>query len=367
MKKLHYILMALPTLLLAACGGSDDGGASVQTEVVFTTTIQTRAASSGVLANFASGDKMHIFAGESSSIDQTMTSHEASYNGTTWRTTPTATIQPGQSRYYFAAYPYEATNTDPSAIAVSVEKQVDYLYSGNSSKVTEEDPNVLFNMHHAMAIIAFNIQSYKGGRLTAIKVGNEKFPTEGTMRLTTGKITPTAYGEYTKNCDYTLSASGWTTDHPALFIIPFTIGSTGLPVELTIDSQVYSITLPDMRFTLANKYIFYLLHTEQGLTLQADKTETINLMDDTESMTAEPYSFLRIVHNSDSFTVPTLQGTNLHGITYWGDGQQEQYAAGSSHKYDKTGSKTLTIDSWNASTVSVGTVTNIEEIDFSKF
>ena len=366
MKKLQYMLMALPVLLMAACSDSDEG-AGAQTEVVFTTEVMTRAASSGVLADFASGDKMHIFASESNSISEMATSHEADFNGTAWRTTPTVTIPRGQTRYYFASYPYDATNTSPTELNVSVAKQVDYLYSGSGSKATEENPNVAFKMHHAMAMIAFNIQSYKGGRLTSIKVGNDTFPTEGTLRVTTGKITPTNYGEYTKNCDYTLLNTGWTTNHPALFVIPCTIGAAGLPVELTIDSQVYSIVLPEMRLTLANKYIFYLLHTEQGLTLLADKTETINMLEDTPALTAEPYSFLRVVHSGSSMVVPTIKGTNLHGVIYWGDGTQEAYVVDTKHEYSGQGEKTLMIDAWNTSSISVWPMSDIKEIDFSKF
>lgn len=367
MKTLQYIFLVLPSLLIAACSNSDEGGASAQTEVVFMTEVMTRAASSDVLTDFASGDKMHIFASETNSLSDAATSHEAGFNGTTWRTTPTVTIPPGQTRYYFAGYPYDAVNTSPTDLKVSVAKQVDYLYSGSGSKATEENPNVAFKMHHAMAMIAFNIQSYKGGRLTSIKVGNDTFPTEGTLRVTTGKITPTNYGEYTKNCDYILSSTGWTTDHPAIFVIPFAIGAAGMPVELTIDSEVYSIVLPEMRLTLANKYIFYLLHTEQSVMLQADKTETINLMDDTAAITSEPYSFLRVVHSGSSMAAPMLQGENLHGVIYWGDGMQENYAASGVHEYSGQGDKTLTIDAWNASTVVVGSMTDIKEIDFSKF
>ncbi|MDO4758865.1 MAG: fimbrillin family protein [Rikenellaceae bacterium] len=367
MKKLQYLLLALPTLLLAACGGSDDGGASAQTEVIFTTEVQTRAASTGVIANFASGDRMSIYRTKTTAITEIEATYDASYNGTTWRTTPGATIGPEEIAYYFATYPAVAANSDATAIPVNVAGQTDYLYSGSAQKATFEQPNVTLKMRHAMAIIAFNIQSYKGGRLTSIKAKSDNFPTEGTLRITTGKITPTAYGEYSKNCDYALSPTGWTTDHPSFFTIPYTIGTNGLTIELTIDSQIYTVTLPEMRLTPANKYIFYLTLTEQGITLQAEKTETVNLMDDTNPITAEPYSYLRVNHTASKFMAPTLTGTNLRGIIYWGDEKQENYASGAIHEYGTTTTKSVSIDAWNVATVSFGNVNNIQEIDFSKF
>lgn len=367
MKKLQYMLLALP-LLLAACGGSGDGGSS-DTFVTFTTEVQTRATAAGVISDFTSGDKMMIYGATSNSVAaDDLKAYTASYNGSNWQTNPAVTIQPEAKQYYFAAYPADSEATDPSAYPIDVTKQIDYLYSGTGQRATFESPEVKFEMHHAMAVIAFNIQSYKGGKLTQIKIGNDEFPLTGEMRVASGKITTLTNGVLTQSVNASLTTKGWTTNHPSIFVIPYTIGAEGLPVELTIDGKSYTVTLPAMRLNLAYKYVFSLLFTEQGLVLEADKTETINLLDATEGFTEEPYSYLKITHKNGRMVVPTLTGDKLHGLIYWGNEMQQKYAAETEYQY--TGSSapyTLAIDAWNVTNVTFSNIKGVQEIDFSNF
>ena len=370
MKKLIYILPLLAGWLSVACSSS--GGADSATPVTFTTEIQTRAVAGGVMSEFASGDAMTIFRTPTSSIQNTtVTVYEARYGGTNWSVAPAATLGGGEEAYFMATYPaVSATGgaaPSPESIPVKVADQVDVLYSGSGIKATEAQPSVAFKMHHAMAMMAFNIQSYVGGKLTQIKIGNDKFPVEGELRVTRGSITATSYGAYTKQFNATLMPQGWTTDHPSIFVIPFVVPAEGLPVELTIDGKAYALTIPGMRITLSNKYVFYFTHTEAGLIFEEDKTETVELMAETAPIVSDPYSYVQIRHKNNSFVVPTISGTGMRGMIYWGDETSAAYAAGASHEYKGAGPFTLKVDAWNAATIQIPSVAGIEEIDLSKF
>ncbi len=287
MKKLQYMLFLLPMFISAACTKSDDGPAPIR--ITFTTDVQTRAAGASVMTNFKNGDAIQIFRSSSTSItDNDLTTYKATYNNSTWSVSPAATIRGKEKFYFYATYPASGNTSnvvDPTAIPVNVNSQIDYLYSGSSVMASQTETTVAFKMHHAMMVVAFNIQSYTGGKLTAIKIGNDKFPLQGEMRITNGAISPTAYGTYTKSFNLPLTTTGWTSDHPSIFAIPHQIGAEGLPVELTVDGRTYPITIPSMQLVRAYKYVFYVRITEQGgAMLQTEKTETINLMDMTQAL-----------------------------------------------------------------------------------
>lgn len=372
MKKLQDTLFLLLIVFMAACSKTNEGPAPVQ--ITFTTEIQTRATGVSVLSNFQNGDAMHIFRSTSNSIaeDDQLTTYRATYNNSKWAVSPIATIRGKEKYYFFATYPASGASSngvDPLAVPVNVAAQTDYLYSGSGVLVTESEPTVAFKMHHAMAVIAFNIQSYIGGKLTAIKIGNDKFPSKGELRVTNGRITPTAYGAYTKNFDLSLTSTGWTSNHPAIFAIPHQIGSEGLPVELTIDDQVYTVNIPAMQLLQAYKYVIYIVRTAQGVTLQADKTEAIYLMDTTQAIDDISYGHITIRHNQSEFTMPTISGSQHYGIIYWGDGSQNDYPATTTHSYSSAGSYEVGVDLWNVESAKVTfpSLTGLEEINLSRF
>ncbi len=372
MKKLQNILFLLLILLMAACSKSDEGPTPVQ--ITFTTDIQTRATGVSVMSNFKNGDAMYIFRNASNSIveDDRSTTYRATYNSSKWTVSPIASIRGKEKFYFFATYPASGTTSngvDPLAVPVNIAAQTDYLYSGPGVLATGSEPTVAFKMHHAMAVIAFNIQSYVGGKLTAIKIGNDKFPSKGELRVTNGRITPTAYGAYSKNFNLSLTSTGWTSNHPAIFAIPHQIGAEGLPVELTIDDQVYTVNIPAMQLLQAYKYVIYIVRTAQGVTLQADKTEAIHLMDPTQAIAHISYGHITIRQNQSAFTMPTISGSQLYGIIYWGDGSQNDYPATTTHAYTSAGSYEVGVDLWNVESAKVTfpSLTGLEEVNLSKF
>lgn len=365
-KYMKYTLGALALMTLTACGGG--GGGEKFSEVTFTTEIQTRAVAPNVLSDFTSGDRMNVYKSEKAQISLDLTTaHQAAYNGGVWKGSPAITLNGGETAYFFAAYPYQADADNPMEIPVKVADQVDVLYSGGGVSVTDSDPTGRLSMRHAMAILAFNIQSYIGGKLEKIEIDSEQFPLEGTMRITSGRITPTTMGPYTHTCSAALSPKGWTEDHPSVFMIPYTTSSTGLPLHLTIDGKRFDIDLPKSTFSMAKKYVYTLIYTDAGLALKSDKPEVIDLNAGSAPVAEEQYSHVKVVVNGGTLNVPEVTGTAPYGFVSWGDESREEYASGLVHAYPGSGSYTLMMDLWNCEKITMTGIKGVTEIDLSKF
>ena len=365
-KYMKYTLGALALIALTACGGSEGG--SKFTEVTFTTEVLSRAVAPTVLSDFKAGDRMNIYKTDKAQISLDMTTtHQASYNGSNWTGVPAITMQGGETAYFFAAYPYQTAAENPLEIPVKTADQADVLYSGGGVAVSESNPSGRFSMRHAMAILAFNIQSYIGGKLQSIEFDSEQFPLEGTMRITSGRITTTVEGPYTHTCNASLTPQGWTTDHPSVLIIPYTVGSAGLPLHFTIDGKSFDIDLPKTTFSMAKKYIYTLIYTDAGLTLKSEKPETIDLNAEANAPTQEIYNHLKVIVKGGTLNVPVVTGASPYGFVFWGDESQEEYAAELVHTYPGTGSYTMMLDVWNAETVTMTGIKGVTEIDLSKF
>lgn len=117
-----------------------------------------------------------------------------------------------------------------------------------------------------------------------------------------------------------------------------------------------------------------------SLTIRADVNDrstarkgsvTITCRDLTRSVTVTqqpdlPQSLL-IKHGNDSFKVPVFTGSSVSGTVLWGDGAEETYRSGLSHKYASAGSYTMEIKSAGAISFKVESVAGVTEIDFQKF
>lgn len=368
MKKIFtYTICALTALTLTACGGGDGGGKF--TEVSFTTEVLSRAAAPNVLSELQSGEQMNIYKTPKATISaDAIEVFQATYNGSDWKGTPAITLSGGEEAYFFAAYPYQADADNPLQIPVTTAAQKDVLYSGGGVKATESSPSCALSMRHAMAIIAFNIKSYVGGKLQSIEFDSQQFPLAGTMRITSGRITTTEMGPYTHNCDIALTPNGWNNSHPGVLVIPYTSGSTGLPIHLTIDGKVYDVDLPSISYAMAKKYVYELILSEAGLLLTSPTPTTIDLNAATEATEEGRYGHLKVVFNNDTFNSPKLTGTSVSGYIYWGDETVERYSpTASTHTYPGVGAYTLRMDVWNAETVTLTGVTGMTELDLSKF
>lgn len=366
-KYMKYVLGALALVAFTACSNSEGG--SKFSEVTFTTTIETRAVAPNVLSDFTSGDRMNIYQTEKAQISlDVTTAHQGTFSSGVWKGSPAITLEGGESAFFFAAYPYVNGADNPLEIPVKVADQVDVLYSGAGVEVSDSSPTGRFAMQHAMAILAFNIQSYIGGKLQSIEFDSEQFPLEGTMRITSGRITPTVYGAYTHTCSKDLNPNGWTTDHPGVFVIPYTPSSTGLPVHLIIDGKSYHIDIPKTTYSMAKKYVYTLVYTDAGLTLKSTTPVVIDLNAGMDAPIAEQYSHIKVVFKGETMHAPVVTGNSLYGFIVWGDESRTEYADNLIHSYPSSDvAYTMMMDLWNAETVTMTGIKGVQEIDLSKF
>ncbi len=360
-----YLLGLFALAALTACGGSSDGGGS-KPEVTFKTELITRA-ESGLITAFSNGDRMSLYCSEMNSITgANPTIHAATYGDGVWRPAPSITLDKEERRYLFAIYPYDANATDAAAYPVTVASQTDYLFSGTGVMATTEALQPTLRMRHAMATLAFNIRSYVGGKLEAVTIENEDFPIEGTLRVT-GSITPTKFGSYTKNFNTALSQQGFTTDHPSIFVIPHQISTAGLKIKMTISGTAYELLLPATNLTSSKKYVASVLHTAQGVSLAEGELEVIALDEPSDAKGEEVYSVIKVSVSGNGALAPVLTGNDPYGFIYWGDGSKEIYSATAGHGYGAEGTYVVTVDAWNAEEVMLNKLTNVVELDLSKF
>lgn len=365
----RYITYLSALLLVVGVSSCSSSGESTPdtVEVTFTTDILHRSAVTDLVTSFSNGDRLTFFHSTSNAVSSGDVSvGAASYTDGVWRPTPAVTLEPKERRYIFAIYPYEASATDPTAFPVTVASQQDYMYSGTGVGVAYETPTATLRMRHAMAILSFDLKSYVGGTLQAITIEDKEFPIEGTLRAT-GALSVTKKGAYTKTMSVPISQQGFTTDHPGLFIIPYKTADTGLEVKLKISDKEYKVVLPPSTFTAAKKYVARVAHTEQGVVLESNQLDIIAFDEQTEPGAAAPYSMLSVKINGAAYTAPRVTGTNLYGFIYWGDQTQEAYSDGAAHGYAKADNYVVKMDLWNAEEVSFGSLSGVEEIDFSKF
>lgn len=364
MKKLAIYTLGL-LLAAASTSCSSGGGGESLVEATFTTTV-SRA---DVLTDLADESQMMIYRNTENSISKgSPVASQLVNSGGVWKGVPALKLNPNETSYFWAAYPFNTLATDPTAYPIAVADQVDVLYSGNYVSATYEKPEAALKMRHAMAIMTFNIDSYVTGTLQSITVEGADFPIEGTMRVASGKITTTKYGSVSQTCNVALGAS---SSAPSLFVIP--VGNTlKEPVKVTfaVSGKTYSCTLPTDAMPALNntQYVYPLTLTEQGIQLHADRITEEDL--DVETVAPEKtdyYGVLKVVHSNASYTAPTFAGTNFSGFVYWGDGQSSPLGESVSYVYQSAAPYTVAFDLWNATSVQFDDLVGIEEIDFTKF
>ncbi|MBR5850816.1 MAG: fimbrillin family protein [Alistipes sp.] len=360
-----YLAAALLMMGAASCSSASDDGAPKTVNVTFSTEILNRSAVNDIVTAFSNGDRLTLYSSTSSSVSSEQTVGGASYQEGVWNPTPAVTIAPKGKLYIMAIHPYDASATDPSAYPISVAAQKDYMYSGMGVSVSYEQPTATLRLRHAMAVVTLDIRSYVGGTLQSITVNDSNFPTAGTLRIT-GAVTTTEKGSYTKTMNVPLSSQGFTNDHPGMFVIPYKTADTGFEVVVKISGKDYTVKLPSANFTAAKKYVARLAHTEHGVVLEKSDWEIISFEEQSETVESS-YSMLAVKVQGSSFVAPLIMGSNLNGVIYWGDGQQNVYAAGADHTYTTANTYTVKFDLWNANAVTFNSLKGVEEIDLSKF
>ncbi|CDB11786.1 conserved domain protein [Bacteroides sp. CAG:633] len=367
-----YILFSLIGLSAVACkDDQEELGGGEKVEVTFTTEVQTRALTNVTTDIEKDGETMNVFVLESSSITsgQEVPTYQATRQSGSWKSNPALELTSGQKKYLRAFYPYSANIGTPDAIAIEINSQTDYLYTGTTVQATYEKPSVKLTLKHALPILAFNIkkENYDGeGKLEQITIEGKNFYTQGTLNIASGEIKGSTQEKFSITCNNTLSAEGWKEDMPDMFCIPFTSSGSDVNVTFKIDGKDYTCPLPKYGIAQGVKYIFRAAMTAKGITI-FDAPELVSLNSDNDDMSQFSYGMLRITHNSLTFTPPTFSGVNITGNIDWGDGKTEIYSTAAQHEYEKDGEKTVTLEMWGAEEVTLPKLTGVTEIDLTEF
>lgn len=108
-------------------------------------------------------------------------------------------------------------------------------------------------------------------------------------------------------------------------------------------------------FTSTRKATVLFLNSSKGVDTRLEITQS-----------GKPQTF-RLVHERQSFPIPSVFGFGSTISVDWGDGVSEDYSSSLVHEYSGESKHTITISAQNASTLSVTDLTGVTELDFSRF
>lgn len=273
-----------------------------------------------------------------------------------------------------AYYPYDANVTDATSIPMDATKEIDYLYSGEISQLSNSNAVVSFSMKHALSAVGleFKEDGYTGqGHITKIEFSSDGFCKTGTLDARTGEIS--AFSGY--NEAFSISTDSYlTTDedemmgdggtvHEKMVIPDVSITKSTLYIKVTVDGTDYKATCPmTTAFEQGRIYRFSLLLSNERLSLQGVSVNewTIN---DNGSAQASPMNYdfdeyvIEVEIPSNDYTI----NSNVSGFTGtvdWGDGTSKETCQASdnnstiSHTYRQAGTYRIT---HKGSTYSLGT------------
>ena len=351
---------------------SPDKPAATTQIVTFTTDVLTRS----VVTELGESAEMNVYAKEYKTLgaqDVVEGSIKSVCKSKVWTSSPEIKLKKDEKAFLYALYPYASANTDPTAVAVDANKQIDYLYSGEGIMASYTSPKVSLTMSHALAVMAFNVckSSYSGaGVLQEIKVQGDKFVTTGTLNVEKGTIASAKVGKLTVRCDKKLEEGGWTNNLPQTFTLPNVSDGQNIALTLVVDGRDYVVLLPNVTIEQGYKYIFRLGLTDRGITLFADATEKISLKQETDKMPIESgVSTLVFNYLGKSITLPQITGKSMApGIVNWGDTTPGNvYYVGLSHNYPDVAEHQISVENWNAEEITFSSLKGIQSIDITAF
>lgn len=358
--KVGYILFL--TLLTACSDEQDNKGTTSGSKLGITASIETKAVST----TFKNGDKMSIFVKQESNLssDNYVEPVVGSYENANWVLTPQVDLN--GVAYVFAFVP-SMNQVDPAAVPINIGSQTDYLYSGNGVKVNPDAPTATLTMKHALPMVAFNIakSGYEGeGILSSIQIDGENLYCEGTLDISTGRISTTKKGVCEITTNKAISHEGWTTDLPQMFCLPFSSVDAAVHLTCVIDGNEYTVALPDVDVKSEMKYLFRLWMKEAELVV-SDEVEVISLNKNADTM---PVTYtLQIGYKGTEAVLPKLEGDNVSATVDWGDGSMDTYRYPLIHTYNTDAEYCVDIKLNGAKSVEFGKLDDIEYIDVSGF
>lgn len=364
---------------LASCGGNDDpdpGKVDPNTpnsdDVEVTISTASVEFKASVLTEYSSSSKMNIFAKTYGRIDapNIVDGVCATYDGTTWTMSPKVYINSDQKNaFVYAVSPYDANYTDPAAIPVDMNKQVDLMYSGAYVPASLTSPNIKLTMKHALSLLTFNIVpvNYSGsGTLKNIKIEGENVYATGTMDASTGKVTLGTVGSVSASQNKAIADGGWKSDLPGMWALPFNTKAGKVNITFTIDNKTYELVLPETEMKYGYQYIYRMALTNNGLEFDPSQTETRSLNVDTD-VTPEflNYGKIQLTASGSWLNTPTMTGDAVFGtistptenVSYESSIQVSNLSVGN----------TVVIETWNSTGFEIESLDGIDTIDLTQY
>ena len=147
----------------------------------------------------------------------------------------------------YGYYPYSASATDLSAVAVESASQTDYMWATPVSGLDNKNSNATLNMNHALTAVRLKVVrgDYTGaGLVTAASVQSNALATAATMNIADGALASvTGAGEVIAPAlnQFTLSASEQAVEFIA---VPVDEASEALTIEMVVDGQTLVVEAP---------------------------------------------------------------------------------------------------------------------------
>ena len=327
MKK-FYAIMASVALMSAftACSSDDEmpsqmanvNGTELTVQTVGVAGVNTK---SGITANaFSNGEKLGVYiyrgsdaaaidAGNRKYNDATSTGLKSTENvpyyqsSTTWAADQKIILSNVKGTVY-AYYPYAASNTDDTRLAIPIrvatdqgdgqtdglkdyadQNQYDYMWATPVTNKSNADPSASLTMNHALAMISFKFVqtddpavAYPGvGEVTKIELKNKAGKTaiktgDATMSIKDGSLdldqavsTSSIVLQPTEN---PLINEAAAAKLPRLLLYPNSaVAGDDAEVTLTIDGNNYTLPIPklDEGWTRGNNYLYTITLKGSGL------------------------------------------------------------------------------------------------------
>lgn len=366
------------SLAAASCSDKDDPGSQggsgngVEIGIKTNVTLNTKTA---LIENLESGHEMNVWIDVTSETGAILSSDQvkATNNGDTWTLSKSVRLDKGQTADVYAVYPYSESNTNREAVPVNVASQEDVLYSGSASYASYTSNVVTLNMKHALSMIAVNIkkEGYKGnGVISKIKISEPSLVAlKGTLNVTSGKITPTEFGELAVDVNATIGDGGINGVLPGMWVIPFSSKDhEAVKATITIDGKDYSVELPEVRMSTGWQYVFHAVLTANGLVFVPDATEeyALNKSDD-EIGNLAGHGVITFTYSGREFAFPSFSGDNIFGNIKADDGSRANYKIGGSLKLSSDASQKVVVETWNSTGFTLDNIEGIDAIDLSQY
>lgn len=221
--------------------------------------VSSRSVLGRPISSFTSGDEIGLYVSTGANVNTPYNGVAGNKNVKSTFSTAWAQATPvylsNTAATIYAYYPYSASATDGTAIAIDHTSQTDFMYGTPVSNITNGQPRAAITMNHALSLVQFDFkkENYTGvGSLTAIsianKTGGSSLISTGTLNIGTGAITKgSAKDAVTRATNLPQTIGTWAeTTYPKMLVMPVTSTTAAgdIVISFTVDGKKYDWSVP---------------------------------------------------------------------------------------------------------------------------